>query len=394
MSRTNASIENFDKKTIQGQANLKILKDLKKSNTILKLMYLLIAAASITTSGYASWITGSIVGGLLITITELIRWSSTMNPYNKYGVMIATILSVTTAAFSGIMLHNTHNKIANNSNTTIEQLQQELDSINRMETIESGDLITTQNQVAQIQSKINEILKTPYNIKRWSRTESVTGLKIAQIKNCGKSTTCNKVQAQIIAYQQQLSIQKEKQSFIKAGIKQTQQNHIRKQELQNQLIASRGNNTKIVMPFYMSLTMILLLIFSIDYSLVTIGLKKAAIRDPLESKAQSFKVWLFHQKEIQRQQKELEIIERKGPKQKLDSDEKIETVINSMINAKEKFTVSKAKKHLKLLNFYVSDKNAAIVLDYQKMLTQAKQHVQTKIKKEGLPNLGSTNTLA
>jgi Tfp pilus assembly protein PilE len=367
--------KDFSKNTIEGQQNLKVLKDLKKRNRTSRFFYFLIFLCSFATSGYGSWVAGSILGGILIFIIEIIRWVS-MQPFNRLGVIIATIFSVTTASTSGWLFHQAHNKTANNNTEIIKELEQERDSITTTD-INSQTLLNVQDKVQFTQEKLNSVLTRTYRIKQWSRTRKLTGLQIKSIKNCGKSTRCKEVQATIHAYKQELESYNQQKNLVKIGLKEAETKQQRYQQIQDRIVLLKQQDTKIVFPLIISLLIIIMLIFSIDYGLWLTGGQIAKIKPELELYIHAYNVWKIQQAEERKAAKNKGktttefaknaiIPSRYKRKNQLDSDEKIKQVIKSMTNAKAKFTLENAKEHLQILGFGKTGKNAKTVIDFYK----------------------------
>jgi hypothetical protein len=354
---------NFSKNTIEGQKNLETFRALKKHSFLYGFFYFFIFVCSVITSGYASWTAGSMLGMILICIIEIIRWIS-LQPANfnlihfRIGAIVATAFSIITASMS-IWLYNTsHNSSIEANSEIVESLKQEKQLLETKLNLVMVNQVKAKNP----QQQINQILNSNYKVKRWSTTQNLTGRQIVTVKNCGKSDTCRRIQnsvtdlkTKILAYDQRA-----------ADLNKTQQRYQQvQQQLTSHLKISGGD---VAIPIFITVSIMIMLIFVIDYGLWLCGLQIRITKPNLLEYRRAFRVWKIMAKN-KTDKKDLfekaivpESVKAKPAKQKLDSSEKIQQVINAVNNDNGVFTIANVQKHLQALNFGKTVANAKMVV--------------------------------
>jgi hypothetical protein len=363
-------IPDYSKLTIAGLENRSNYSESKGELYKAITLYFLIFLCSVATSGYGSYVAGSIMGMILIGVIEIIRWSS-VKSNNKKGLIIATTFSVLTAATSGWLFHQTHNKNASNTIQIIEQKQQEYDSI-KVPDMSSSQLVQVRNNIMSIQDKLNEILANTYRIKQWSKTRKMTGLQIKGIKNCGRSSDCRKIQAKIFAYEEQIRNFSEKQNVINVGLQEIENKIARKTTLQNEITELKQNDSQIIFPLAISILIMGMLIFGIDYGLFTMGLQINTLKPKVKLLKHEYKAWQIEQRNKSKQQVKSTIKDaivspkvKKTPKKEWN-EQAMQTIVNSVVNAGDKFTIEGVKKHLRFHDHGISTDKAKSVINYYK----------------------------
>lgn len=357
----------FSKNTIEGQKNLETFRALKKHSFLYGFFYFFIFVCSVITSGYASWIAGSMLGMILICIIEIIRWIS-LQPANfnlihfRIGAIVATAFSIITASMSIWLYNSSHNSSIEVNSEIVESLKQEKQLLEKKLNL----VMVNQIQAENPQQQINQILNSNHKIKRWSRTQNLTGRQIVAIKNCGKSDNCRSIQNRVADLQTKISSYDQRA----ADLNRTQQRY---QQVQQQLTSQLKNSGgDVAIPIFITVSIMIMLIFVIDYGLWLCGLQIRITKPNLLEYQRAFKVWkiMVKNKSIKKEnekdifQKAIvpESVKAKPVKQKLDSSEKIQQVINAVNNDNGVFTIANVQKHLQALNFGKTVANAKMVI--------------------------------
>jgi len=364
----------FSKNTIEGQKNLETFRSLKKHNFLYSFFYFFIFSCSVITSGYSSWVAGSMLGLILICITEIIRWISAQSGNSdteqfRIGVVIATCFSIITASMS-IWLYNTsHNKGVEADIEITKTLKEEKKLLESKLHLVMVSQIESDNP----QQKINQILTSYYKVKRWSNTQNMTGDQIMRISNCGKSDTCRRIKNRI----SKLRAETTSYNRLSSDMNKTQQRYqYVQQQLTNQL---RSTSRSIAIPSFITVTIMIMLIFAIDYGLWLCGLQLRTSKPKLLEHRRAFAVWKITEKNKKIAEKNKRTSDKgrgffdnpiipdscaiKPVKDKLDSDDKIKQVVTAVINGGGSFTVSNVQKHLQALNFGKTAFNARLVIN-------------------------------